>query len=219
MFGFLSTLIQDISLIIALIGAVATVIFQISLTFGDYSVRQQQPVRIESDVETMPYINIQRKNFLKIPEMYQNTLLYVYSRVLITIASVYIPLWLNEHTGVELVAIVPMISYIVSFVSSLPMDKTIRCFGHKVTYLSGVLIFIVGCILVEISSNFESPRVIFFATACLFGAGSSITMICSLCLIADMIADHTEQSGYVYAVVTTADKLIAGILIMAIQMQ
>lgn len=159
------------------------------------------------------------KNFFKSCKMYQNSLLYIYSRVLSTLSSVYIPLWLNEVCGVELVALIPLVSYVVSFLSSLPMDHFIRWFGHRVIYLLGVLISIVGCILIELSSDNDPSRAIIYAIACCLGAGSSITMVCSLCSIADMIADHPDQSGLVYSTITTADKLIVGVMIMAIQMR
>lgn len=42
-------------------------------------------------------------------------------------------------------------------------------------------------------------------------------MISSLCLIANMIGKHADQSGSVYSAVTFADKLITGVAILIIE--
>lgn len=205
-------------MIIVSIGIITTIIFQISLSFGDYGLNVKGSKfnltnsSEENAIEIRP-----RKNFFKTLKMYENILLYIYSRVLSTIATVYIPLWLNEITGVELVALVPLVSFIVSFLSSLPMDYLIRWCGNNSMYFLGIAITEIGCILIEI--NFDSSKAHFYIIASCLGAGSSITMVCSLCSIADMIANHSDQSGSVYSIVTTADKFISGIIILIIQTQ
>lgn len=173
-----------------------------------------------------------RKNFLKSPKMYQNALLYVFSRFFTTTSLVYIPLWLNDRlfqlsqdpslaessdTSVEHIATVPMVSFLSSFVSSLLIDKTHRIFGHKSLYLLGSLTCIFGCLLVETSISTQLSNARLYSIAILFGAGSSITMISSLCLIANMIGKHADQSGFVYSGVTFADKFITGIAVLAIE--
>lgn len=49
------------------------------------------------------------------------------------------------------------------------------------------------------------------------GAGSSMTMVTSLCITADLIGTHTENGAFVYSVVTFADKLFNGIAVMVIE--
>lgn len=195
-----------------------TCFFHFSLTFGDSS--QRPTLRTDEFREAeRHHSNNYRKLLMKSPEMYKNTLLYVFSRVLLTIASVFISLWLNGLTGAKFVATVPLFLYFMSFLTSLPMYKLIRWFGHHFMYFLGIAIFLVGCVLVEISAKVEPSNVLFFGIAACFGIGSSVTIICSLCLIADMIEKKTEQSGFVYSTVTTADKLISGILIIIIQLK
>lgn len=53
--------------------------------------------------------------------------------------------------------------------------------------------------------------------AILIGSGSSITMISSLCITADMIGKHSNQSGFIYSAVTFADKLITEIVVIIIE--
>lgn len=42
-------------------------------------------------------------------------------------------------------------------------------------------------------------------------------MVTSLCITADMIGSHSNQSGVVYSIVTFADKLITGIAVVIIE--
>lgn len=245
--------LQDISLILTLIGLCMTAIFQFSLTFSGYGLRRMQalqnhrraslesrlsyrrlsdPMDPEREPITMrqPQTERRRKNFLKSPKIYQYSFLYVFSRIFTTTALVYIPLWLNDRliqaskspdpnsdTSVEHIATVPMVSFLASFVSSLLIDKSHGRLGHKTLYLLGSLTCIFGCLLVEtsISTKLTNPRL--FTIAGLFGAGSSITMISSLCLIANMIGKHADQSGFVYSAVTFVDKLITGVAVLAIE--
>lgn len=49
------------------------------------------------------------------------------------------------------------------------------------------------------------------------GAGSSITLVSSLCVTADLIGPHSHQGASVYSIVTFADKLVTGIAVVAIE--
>lgn len=242
-------------MILTLIGLCTTVMFQFGLSFSGYGLRRMQALNnrrasLESrssyrrlsesnDAERQPITmrapqqpERRRKNFLKSPKMYQNALLYVFSRFFTTTSLVYIPLWLNDRlfqlsqdpslaessdTSVEHIATVPMVSFLSSFVSSLLIDKSHGILGHKSLYLLGSLTCIFGCLLVETSISTQLSNARLYSIAILFGAGSSITMISSLCLIANMIGKHADQSGFVYSGVTFADKLITGVAVLAIE--
>lgn len=53
-----------------------------------------------------------------------------------------------------------------------------------------------------------------YGVAVLLGAGSSITMVTSLCITGDLIGSHTENGAFIYSVVTFADKVLNGIAVM-----
>lgn len=176
-----------------------------------------------------------QKNFLKSPLLYQNAFLYVFSRLFMTTSLVYIPLWLDERTwtsepptrdinifadgdkSVEHIATVPLVSFLSSFVASMAMKYSNRLFGHRVAYLLGSVISISGCVWIALAAPPTASSIRLYGIALLFGAGSSITMISSLCITADMIGRHADQSGFIYSAVTFADKLITGIVVIVIE--
>lgn len=224
-----------------------TVCFHFSLSVSGYGYRRQQALdqntrrRRSSDTKDLlaeqeagsTSSNVatprRQKNFLKSAALYQNSFLYVFARLFMTTSLIYIPLWLDERTtaigaddpaskSVEHIATVPLVSFIASFVSSVLLKYANRILGHQISYFFGSLISICGCVWVR--SFMASPSassIQLYGIAILFGAGSSITMISSLCITADMIGRNADQSGFIYSAVTFADKLITGIAVVVIE--
>lgn len=153
-----------------------------------------------------------KKNFFKSPLLYQNALLYVFSRLFMTTSLVYMPLWLNERsyppanisaaessvfagdgTSIENIATVPLASFIASFIASMLFKQTGGSIGHKIGYLIGSILSFCGCAWVAYAAVPNSSVFELYVVAMFFGAGSSITMIASLCITADMIGPHADQ--------------------------
>lgn len=188
---------------------------------------------------SLPLVStIPKKNFFKSPLLYQNALLYVFSRLFMTTSLVYMPLWLNERAyvpttptvapgvglsdlpdnkSIENIATVPLASFIASFLASMFFKMSDRFVGHKVGYLIGSVISVFGCAWVALAATPDSAVWELYAVATFFGAGSSVTMIASLCITADMIGPHADQGGFIYSAVTFCDKLITGIAVVVIE--
>lgn len=158
-----------------------------------------------------------------------------------TTSLVYMPLWLNERSWkpapaagndllypytemviegdrtIEHIATVPLMSFISSFVASMILKMVNRRIGHKVAYLIGSITSILGCLWVAEAASPDGSSIQLYLIAILFGAGSSVTMISSLCITADMIGPHADQGGFIYSAVTFCDKLITGIAVVIIE--
>uniref|UniRef100_A0A182Q0R5 Major facilitator superfamily (MFS) profile domain-containing protein n=1 Tax=Anopheles farauti TaxID=69004 RepID=A0A182Q0R5_9DIPT len=171
-----------------------------------------------------------KKNFFKSPLLYQNALLYVFSRLFMTTSLVYMPLWLDErayqpdvtpaenNANVEHLATVPLVSFLASFVASLLLKYTNRFVGNSLVYFIGSIISTSVCLWIALTPGASAFSTLsLFLIASLFGAGSSITMISSLCITADMIGKHADQGGFIYSAVTFADKLITGVVVVIIE--
>ncbi|XP_055629518.1 major facilitator superfamily domain-containing protein 12-like [Toxorhynchites rutilus septentrionalis] len=169
-----------------------------------------------------------KKNFFKSPLLYQNALLYVFSRLFMTTSLVYMPLWLDERSyqpdpvqnnaSVEHLATVPLVSFLASFIASLVLKYVNRFMGNSCIYFIGSAISLSVCTWIAFSpgsATFSTAELL--AIASFFGAGSSITMISSLCITADMIGKHAEQGGFIYSAVTFTDKLITGVVVVIIE--
>lgn len=101
--------------------------------------------------------------------------------------------------------------------ASMAMKYSNRIFGHRVAYLLGSILSISGCVWVATAASTSASKNHLYSIAVLFGAGSSITMISSLCITADMIGKNADQGGFIYSAVTFADKLITGVVVFVIE--
>lgn len=122
----------------------------------------------------------------------------------------------GDHS-VEHIATVPLVSFMASFLASMAVKYSNRLFGHQVAYLLGSMASVGGCLWVALAAPPTASSLRLYGIAVLFGAGSSVTMISSLCITADMIGRHADQSGFIYSAVTFADKLITGIVVIVIE--
>lgn len=73
---------------------------------------------------------------------------------------------------------------------------------------------ILSCIITEFS---ESNTPVLYIVAILIGGGSSITMVTSLSVTAELIGPRTERSALVYSVVTFLDKVVTGLVVILIE--
>ncbi|XP_052860299.1 major facilitator superfamily domain-containing protein 12-like [Anopheles cruzii] len=251
---------RDISLILTLVGVSMSVLFNFSLTFSGYEHRRstalqhniirsptapqtdEDPERERllgppsqhpggsSNVPDTVVLRKPKKNFFKSPLLYQNALLYVFSRLFMTTSLVYMPLWLDErayqpnttptesNASVEHLATVPLVSFLASFVASLVLKYTNRFISNSLVYFIGSIVSISVCLWIALTATSASfSTFALFVIASLFGAGSSITMVSSLCITADMIGKHADQSGIIYSAVTFADKLVTGVVVVIIE--
>lgn len=121
----------------------------------------------------------------------------------------------NGGGTVAHIAIIPLVSFVASFVGSVLMKVLNRGVGPKCAYFIGSVISVFACLWVAFWQSSASWEL--YAIASLFGLGSSVTMISSLCITADMIGQHADQSGFIYSAVTFADKLITGVVVIVIE--
>lgn len=150
-----------------------------------------------------------------------------------TSALLYMPLWLDERNKqpveflgdnsdpgektVEHLATVPLVSFVASFVASIVMNMTHRFIGHQVSYMLGSVIGLAASAWVALGTPSNASQFHLFGVAVLLGAGSSITMISSLSITADMIGQNSKLGGFVYSAVTFFDKLITGFVVIIIE--
>lgn len=76
------------------------------------------------------------KSSIGVKVLIRVALLYVASRLFITLATVYLPLYIEETDvgGKQALATVPLVSYIASFVSALTLKYINKSCGTKVIH-------------------------------------------------------------------------------------
>jgi Na+/melibiose symporter-like transporter len=224
-------------LILTLIGVITTILFHLSLTAYNYDIKRQLASDSSSaaDNDTRSLIEnsetSEPKSFLKCVEFYQVTSMYIFARIFMTIALVYIPLWVSSKSSdndsglgllslfrsdnIEKIATIPLASFLSSFVTSLISKQTTRFIGHKIIYLLGCIIGISGCVWIALESSPNTLKL--YLISIIFGAGHSMLIIASLSMTADFIGLKSNKGGSIYSAVTFFDKLLTGVAVFTIE--
>jgi sugar phosphate permease len=134
--------LQNIALLITAAGIIASILFQVSLSFSKYSKRRQEKMSSTVAVESSNKpSNLKTLSVLKNPELYKIALLYTFSRLFLVICIIYIPIWLNEFmktkpdSKIENIALVPLIFFVSSFAAAFLLKYINQSISHKVRKL------------------------------------------------------------------------------------
>ncbi|XP_012537983.1 major facilitator superfamily domain-containing protein 12 [Monomorium pharaonis] len=206
---------RNIALILTALGVTSTVFFHIFLKAN----LLEQTIVTKSNIEEpiKPEVSANRRmSWIGITILLRVAMLYVASRLFITLATIYLPLYTEETKvdGKQALASVPLVSYVSSFTAALLLKYINRLCGTKACYFLGAVIGIIAAVVTEfIGSN----TIVVYAIAALIGAGSSITMVTALSITAELIGSRTERSAFVYSIVTFLDKIITGFVVILIE--
>lgn len=159
-------------------------------------------------------------DWLREPQFYAIGALYMLTRLIINVAQVYLPLLVTESYDLHKawIAIVPLAVYFTSMLTSLLLE-TCHAIGknRKIANLIGLALiggFSASAYLVH--PNIDVPWQLTLPAVSL-GAGSSIIMIMSMALTADLIGADRNSSAFVYGCMSLVDKLANGITVWVAQ--
>lgn len=123
--------LQNIVLILTTLGLTATVFFHIFLKANLLERETPQKTNIEEPIGSLN----RRISWIDITILLRVAMLYVASRLFITLSTVYLPLYIEETEigGKQALATVPLVSYVSSFVAALLLKYINRSCGTKVS--------------------------------------------------------------------------------------
>ncbi|KAI4481731.1 hypothetical protein M0804_009252 [Polistes exclamans] len=209
---------KNIVIVITGIGLTATILFHIFLKGNllENGNQSQSKMNIEESTWLLDGLSGPRRSWFATSILLRVAMLYVASRLFITLATVYLPLYIEETAvgGKQALATVPLVSYLSSFIAALLLKYMNRSCGTKICYLTGALIGILSAAITEFGG---SHGIITYLIAILIGAGSSITMVTALSVTAEIIGPRTEKSAFVYSIVTFLDKVVTGLVVVLIE--
>lgn len=158
-------------------------------------------------------------HLLKDVQLYQVALVYMATRLFVNLSQVYIPLYLHESLGMgaESLAVVPLVMFLASFVMSLLVKILNKKCGRKLAFLFGAVLGVAACVWIHFGSGVNYTKYEIYPVASLLGAGSSVMLVTSLGITADLIGLNTESGAFVYGAMSFIDKLSNGLAVALIQ--
>lgn len=151
--------------------------------------------------------------------IYQVAVVYMSSRLFVNLTQVFIPLYLHETLDMSAssLALIPLIMFVGSFITSLPLERINRYFGRRITYLIGFLLGFVACIWIHFGEGNIYTSYCMYIIAALIGSCGSIVLVTSLGVTTDFIGDKTGSGAFIYGIMSFTDKLANGVAVIIVQ--
>jgi len=159
--------------------------------------------------------------WLKNVQLYQIAIMHSTSRLILGLATVYFPLYLQNtlELPAKYVATIPLTLFISSFVTSMFLKKINNLLGRKSTFIIGTLIAISGELFILFGCNpgDENVEYYVYVIAIIIGIGATTLVVTSVALTAELIGQETNSSSFVYAFMSMTEKFPNGIAVLLIQ--
>ncbi|CAF1503684.1 unnamed protein product, partial [Rotaria sordida] len=214
---------RTLTLTVVGVGLLCMIIFHVGLKESELPAEETESRLQLSTTSSGRLKRMTWKKFLREREFYQCTFIWMFTRIILNITQVFLPLYIIDTIGTlnrVYVALAPLCSYISGLLASFPMRAINKRLGRKVTMTIGLAFVIASTILywfIFQIKPFVRIEVTLIIACVLLGIGTSTTNICSFSLTADLIGLNTESGGFVYGIMSFADKLANGIVIAIVQ--
>jgi len=217
---------RNIMLFVIGTGSVTSLIFHLSVKEevcdrrgGEGGVEGQVDGR--GSIQTDLVVPMTIKAWFLEPQFYQVAGVYMSTRLFVNLSQAYMPLYLIESLKLHstYIAIIPLVMFVAGFVMSFLMKPLNRLAGRKITYLLGAAVGVGASVFVYYGCDCSPTYMKYgiFVAAGMFGVAASTLLITSLSLTAELIAQNTESSAFVYGAMSFTDKVSNGVGVMVIQ--
>ena len=160
-------------------------------------------------------------DWLMRPGVYFVGCVYMATRLFVNLTQAYVPFYLQDsiNVGPNYLAVIPLVQFTASFLSSFPTSLANQHWGRHLTWLLGSLLGLVTALLVQTVPDADMQLYGIFLVAVLIGASSCILLITSLGLTADLIGSEKGSSAFLYGLMSLTDKVSNGLAVLVIQQE
>jgi len=212
---------RNIMLVVIGMGSVTSLIFHLSVKEEVCDRKEGEGENRGGSIQTDLVVPMTVKSWFLEPQFYQVAGVYMSTRLFVNLSQAYMPLYLIESLQLQstYIAIIPLVMFVAGFVMSFFMKPLNRLAGRKLTYLLGSAVGVGASVFVYYGSDCSPTYMKYgiFVVASMFGVASSTLLITSLSLTAELIAQNTESSAFVYGAMSFTDKVSNGVGVMVIQ--
>ena len=120
----------------------------------------------------------------------QVALLYMFTRLVVNLSQVYMPMYITGTLGLPklYIAIVPLVTFVSGFLVSFILKPLNARAGRKMTYVIGALFVAGSCVAMWFLHENRGYLIIGVAVA--LGIGTSTILVSSLSITSDLIGIH-----------------------------
>jgi len=207
---------QYLSLIVIGTGLLFSLLFHVMVReSSDEELRSQE----EEGADLLGPAPTQRtiRCWLTNKKFYLVGLMYMFTRIAVNVPQVYLPLYLTSSLSLkkESIAYYPLMMLICSVIGSFLTRPLSKYLGKKGTYVIGAVLIMGSSFWFQFQPKANACPT--YGATALIGAGSSIMLIMSLSMTADLIGINTATGAFVYGSMSLLDKISNGIVIAMVQ--
>lgn len=148
---------------------------------------------------------------------YQVMIVYASVRLAVNVSQVYVTFYLTETLDMpsQALAIVPLLSYIAQLLATVSMRSIDSRLGRRRTLTIGSLTTAAASAAMLFLSPASSG--VIYPVIMVLGLGCAASSVVSVSLEGDLVGPNTESGAFVYGAMSFADKLVNGVVVLAIQ--
>ncbi|XP_018902122.2 major facilitator superfamily domain-containing protein 12 isoform X2 [Bemisia tabaci] len=153
-------------------------------------------------------------------KFYSVTLVYVSARLFFNLLQVFIPAYVIETLKLprSYITIIPLITNLSNFTTSLMTTKLNVVFGRKITFYIGCLLGIISGVFIFLQNFGDLYRYdLIFGVATVIGIATGILTVTALGLITDLIDQDPNNGAFVYGFMSLIEKVFNGVVVAVIQ--
>lgn len=206
---------QYLALIVIGTGVVFQLIFHVGTNEKGLLREEDVDETVDKNEDKLDWIG-----YLTCSRFYALAVVYMSTRLTVNMTQVYMPMYITDTLELDKsqIALIPFISFISGFCATFPLRYLSKYLGTYITYLIGSFLILCCSILFWYNDIIcGSKAITTIIAAVLLGSGSSVILVSSLSLTADLIGKNTGSSAFVFGCMSFIDKLSNGIAVAALQ--
>jgi Na+/melibiose symporter-like transporter len=157
------------------------------------------------------------RDWLSVLPFFQVMVVYACVRLAVNVSQVYLTFYVVDTLSMppEALASVPLICYVAQLLTTLTMKRLAQRLGRRRALTAGAMCTAVACGLLLVITPATANAV--YPTVFLLGVGCASSMVITVSVEGDLVGPNTESGAFVYGFMSFADKLVNGLVILAIQ--
>ncbi|XP_050437782.1 major facilitator superfamily domain-containing protein 12-like [Adelges cooleyi] len=151
--------------------------------------------------------------------LYQTTVLYMCSRVIVNMTLVFLPMYLIDYLKLEAekIPLLLLTMFFSSFCMSLLNRRMNVRLGRKYTYSFGVILALCCALWCYVGNGFEYTHYDVYIVTITIGVASSVLLVTSQGFTTDFIGSRSHRGAFIFGLMSFSDKVSCGVIVMVVQ--
>ena len=157
--------------------------------------------------------------WLRTLDLYKTLFAYITMRMATNFTTLYMALYVTTTLAMDqgAIAAIPFVIFAASLLSVSQLKRLTACLGLRGALSVGAVLFSVGSAGILLAAPGPASAVMYPVALCL-GAGLAAITVSVATLQSELLGDDTASAGFVFGIMSAADKLVVGVAVLGVQL-